>query len=153
MPQLRNQALTANIGAVVRLEVGFSSNFIRVLGHPNPTRGGPFQTLDGILDTGIEYTLIRANLLSQPPLGLSPTGMRTLRTSTSTLTQLDSYDVSLTIIDSTGTAIVPLSSFDVIEYSLPVFPSVAIDAVIGRDILDQCEFVYDGKNRQFSLVY
>jgi hypothetical protein len=103
----------------------------------------------GLLDTGASLTAIDPSVLTA--LSLTPTGTQLVNTPTTGTTPLvvDQYDVGFVIPSGSG---VPLFS-----QTLPVIASELVvaqgfHALIGRDILSQCVFVYNGSGF-FTLAY
>ena len=101
-----------------------------------------------LVDTGASCTCIDPNVLKS--LGLSPTGSVSVHTPStgSQPVNQDQYDVSLTFLHSK-------LSFNIA--SIPVVASnlqmQGIDALIGRDILDDFLLVYDGQLGLFTLGF
>lgn len=102
-----------------------------------------------LLDTGASCTCVDPSLLA--PLGLQPTG-RVLISTPSTAGQphnCNQYDVSIFIPGApSGGHIVP--ALAVVETHLS---SQGIDGLIGRDVLDNCTFIYNGTAKYFTLAY
>lgn len=103
----------------------------------------------GLLDTGASNTAVDPSVLTA--LGLTPTGTCLVNTPTTGATPqtTDLYDVSFVIPAPQG---IPLFS-----QTLPVMASSLLEtqgfhALIGRDILSQCVFVYNGSGF-FTLSY
>ena len=103
-----------------------------------------------LLDTGATCTCVDPGLLA--PLGLQPTG-RVMISTPSTAGQphnCNQYDVSIFIPGAAagGGHIVP--ALAVVETHLR---SQGIDGLIGRDVLDNCTFIYNGSAKMFTLAY
>jgi hypothetical protein len=108
-------------------------------------------TIQGLIDTGASGTCVDPSVLSQ--LALSPTGSTLVHTPStgSNPAPTDTYDISLTIY---ATQTLP----PLVRHTVPVMKSEllqhqGIHALIGRDILSTCLFVYDGATGLFSLAY
>jgi len=104
-----------------------------------------------LIDTGASCTCVDPSIPAK--LELTPTGTVSVHTpSTCTAAHLaEQYDVSL-IIPGAGTHHVPLA--------LPAIPVMAanltvqgIDALIGRDVLRDCIFVYNGSVGLFTIAF
>ena len=108
----------------------------------------PSIPIRGLIDTGASCTCIDPSCLST--LGLSPTGQVPIHTpTTGSSPQLrNQYDISLTLVhpDITRT----IRAIPVVESQLSF---QGIHALIGRDVLKNCLFVYDGVQETFSLAF
>jgi hypothetical protein len=105
----------------------------------------------GLIDTGSSGTLIDPFVVGQ--LSLSPTGlMSALTPSTGKDPRyFRCYDASLEILnldDPTSPLIV--HNLQVSEAELKI---QGIQALIGRDVLSLCQFLFDGQSNSFSLSY
>jgi|SRR6516165_4575235 hypothetical protein len=137
-------------GALLLAHIGVSLprlNALTAAGVPvPPTATGTF-----LLDTGASCTCVDPALLST--LGLQPTG-RALISTPSTAGQphhCNQYDISIFIPANSPTPgghLVP--ALPVVETHLR---SQGIDGLIGRDVLDNCTFIYNGSARMFTLAY
>jgi hypothetical protein len=102
----------------------------------------------GLIDTGASCTAIDPGIITQ--LGVPATGSTSIQT------------------PSTGTTSHPCQQFDVsiflihpnFIFQLPALPVVAcplkhqgIQALIGRDILSNCLFFYNGDVKRFALAF
>jgi len=102
----------------------------------------------GLVDTGASGTCVDPGCLSS--LGLSPTGQSPIHTPSTEGTPVlcDQYDVSLVLLH-------PRLQFTL--HALPVIASSlsiqGIQALLGRDVLAACLFVYDGAAGIFSLAF
>jgi hypothetical protein len=105
--------------------------------------------IQGLLDTGASHTAVDPSVLQQ--LGLTPTGTVLVNTPTTGATPqtIDQYDVAL---------VIPIQDKPpLISQTLPVtacelLAGQGFHALIGRDILSQCVFVYNGSGF-FTLSY
>lgn len=103
-----------------------------------------------LVDTGANCTCVDPSVLST--LSLTPTGKAKVNTPTTGATPIetDQYDIGLLIPSPTGPPLV-----------LPTIPAVASElliaqgfhALIGRDILVRCFFVYNGAVQTFTLAF
>jgi hypothetical protein len=102
----------------------------------------------GLIDTGASGTCVDPSCLEA--LGLAPTGQIPIHTpSTSGAPHLsDQYDISLVIVHP---------RLQLTLHALPVIASTltpqGIQALIGRDVLTRCLFLYDGVMGIFSLAF
>src|SRR5438105_13440515 len=134
-------------GPLVDLAIGVSFPRERALRLANQAVPNPVQ-LRALIDTGASCTCIEAGALA--PLGLSPTGVIPITTPSSGLSPAicSQYDVSITIVHPT------------VGMGFPAIPVVecqslssSFQALLGRDLLQHCLFVYDGHAQQFSLAF
>lgn len=111
---------------------------------PNPI------PIRGLLDTGATGTAIDPSVLTA--LGLTPTGTILVNTPTTGANPatVEQYDVAFVILG-------PPNGTPLFSQTLPVVASELLTAqgfhaLIGRDILSQCVFVYNGSGF-FTLGY
>jgi len=104
----------------------------------------------GLLDTGASGTAVDPSVLTA--LGLTPTGTALVSTPTTGAAPLtvNQYDVGLLIPGPTGGA--PLLSQTLPVVASELLTAQGFHALIGRDILSQCVFVYNGSGF-FTLAY
>ncbi len=103
----------------------------------------------GLVDTGASTTAIDPTVIQG--LGLSPTGSMPIVTPSTgpTPVQVNTFDVGIAIPIISGQTFT-LGAVQVFESSLNV---QGIQALIGRDVLTNCLFVYDGRAKIFSLAF
>jgi hypothetical protein len=135
-------------GSLVNILVGVSEarrQALRRVGFPLPTPS-PIRVL---LDTGSFITVAASQAIA--PLGVTHYDQRQFFTSSAGLTPYtrDVYDLSVTLLDDNGATLYYWPSVDVIPGVFP--PTDQVQGVIGRDLLDDCVFTYDGKRRTFTL--
>lgn len=108
--------------------------------------------IQALIDTGASCTCIDPSVLQS--LNLSPTGVVTVNTpSTGTQPHVaQQYDVSIAIPGSLPTHI-PLIVNNVPVVAAQLLVAQGFQALIGRDILAQCLFTYNGEMDQFTLAY
>jgi hypothetical protein len=117
-----------------------------------------------LLDTGASHTVIDTTVATA--LALTPTGSVSINTPSTGMSGhvCNTFDVSLWFRTqppsyTSPTATHPSSSYPPhpARFTLPVIESDLsaqnIHALIGRDVLDQCEFLYYGRNGRFRLIY
>lgn len=110
----------------------------------------PSQTIRALIDTGADRTAIHP--LALAPIGSLPSGTIRIRRpgSTTTFRRVDLHDVRLAF---GGTAVPPAPlAWVQIEAAAVVPADPNILALIGRDMLAYCQFVYDGLNGDLLLV-
>ncbi|MDR1936683.1 MAG: hypothetical protein LBS49_14105 [Candidatus Accumulibacter sp.] len=104
-----------------------------------------------LIDTGASGTCIDSGLLE--PLNIPPTGVVSVQTPSTGATprQCDQYDVMLYLpgTDQAREAL-HFPAAAVLETSLA---SQGIDGLLGRDVLDNCVFIYNASLRIFTLAY
>ena len=144
MPLLTGQ-LTAD-GPVIDVLLALTpadAGKLRSAGQPVPA---PL-TVRALLDSGASDSCIDTRCVQT--LALAPKGTRTFYTPSLAGPQtLTEYEVSLTLLH-------PQASYTF--YSLPVAAAVlspqGIEALLGRNVLKQCLFVYDGHGGTWSLGF
>ena len=102
----------------------------------------------GLIDTGASLTAIDPVVLQA--LNLTPTGAIGILTPTTGATphQLNQYDVQIVILHPTLT-----HSFHVLPVIKAVLGFQGFDVLIGRDMLAECLFLYDGRSGSFTLAF
>jgi len=96
-----------------------------------------------LIDTGAWCTVIDKPIIAA--LGLTPSGTALCHTPSTGTTPavLNQFDVSLVL------------GLHVLRLTLPVvetdFSAQSIDGLLGRDVLSQCLFVYNGTNGQVAI--
>ncbi len=131
--------------------VGASAPRTQALVAANAAVPAPVQ-ISALVDTGATGTVIDPSVMQT--LGLTPTGTVNVITPTtgSTPVPCPQFDIALVIPGATA------NDPPLIFQTIPVIASEllapqGIHALIGRDILDQCFFVYNGGVKQFTLAY
>lgn len=145
MPHLTQPILPG--GPIVEMFVAASIPRVAVLQQANQTPPNPVRII-GVIDTGASATCIDPTSLA--PLGLTPINRVPIHTpSTGTApVECDQYDVQLILLHKTMR-----------HFHIPSLPVVAsgclpgIQALIGRDVLSRCLFVYDGVTGIYSLAF
>lgn len=134
-------------GPMVELYVGVSRPRREALEDAKQQVPQPIK-IRGLVDTGASGTCVDSQALSS--LGLSPTGQVPIHTPSTggTPTLRPQYDVSITL--SHPDISMTMGEMPVIESQLSM---QGIQALIGRDVLRQCLFVYNGEEDQFMLAF
>jgi len=101
-----------------------------------------------MIDTGASGTAIDENAIK--PLGLTPTGSTQIHTPSTrgTAATCPTYDVAVGIYHSVSPlliATVPVIASD--------FTGMGFDALVGRDVLQRCLFLYDGVAGTFTIGF
>ncbi len=111
-------------------------------GQPAPA---PFQ-VPALVDTGSNVTCVSAHVIRL--LGLRPTRAGTSQ-NVGGIVKVDLYTINLTLLTMTYADL--LAFTDLAVMGLP-YPLDAVEAIIGRDLLDQMHFHYDGPGGTFTLA-
>lgn len=103
-----------------------------------------------LVDTGATCTCIDPSVSAE--LGLKVTGKDAMNTASTGNEPYEAnrYDASL-IVRNPG-------DYDLVKPNIPVsemplFGTLGVHALIGRDVLEDCLLIYDGKNGFFTLAY
>ncbi len=146
--------------ALIRVPIGADGPVIdlgiwlaRALAHTLVAQGQavpPPQTIRALIDTGADRTAIHPNALGS--IASPPSGTTLVRRAGSTTgaRRVNLHDVRLAfggaIVSSTRGSWVELESAALV----PADPSVL--ALIGRDMLAHCQFIYDGLKGELLLI-
>ena len=147
MPHL-TLALTAQ-GCAVTLFVNVSAErraALQAAGQSLP----PFVQITALIDTGASCTAIDADQLS--PLALAPTGIAHVHTPSTSgqAAPMPQYDVTLGITHPSGNNLI-IETVPII--AIPKFQRAGISALVGRDVLASCLFIYNGAEKNFTLAF
>ena len=146
--------------ALIRVLIGADGPVIdlgiwlaRALAHALVAQGQvvpPPQTIRALIDTGADRTAIHPNALAS--IASPPSGTPLVRRpgSTTASRRVNVHDVRLafggTVVSSTRRSWVEVEAAAVV----PADPSVL--ALIGRDMLAHCQFIYDGLKGELVLI-
>ena len=146
MPNLTLRAAREN-GALVEIAIGPSEARARATEQAGLQAVLP-QVIYGLVDTGSELTIIDEEVASR--LGLIPSGEREIRTpgSGEEVRTLPCFDVRLEFVAPERHLI--SNNFRVAGGKLP---RRTLGALIGRDLLARCLFIYNGPEDQFTFSY
>jgi hypothetical protein len=135
------------LGPVVDITVGLSVQRVSLLQKSNQAIPSPIQ-LRGLIDTGANVTCIEAQALQ--PLGLLPIGIAIVNTPMTAKQSVlaPQYDVSLTITHPHSPFSVPTLAIAECQPLSPYY-----QALLARDVLARCLFVYDGSAGTFTLAF
>jgi predicted aspartyl protease len=145
MPHLTLQIAPG--GPLVDILVGVSAGRLQALKQAAKPIPNAIQ-IRALIDTGASCTCIDPAVLKN--LGLSPTGSTPIHTPTTgdQAHNANQYDVSLVLLHPKLQ--LTLQAVPVVEASLMI---QGIQALIGRDVLKNCLFVYDGQTGIFTLAF
>jgi hypothetical protein len=135
---------------LVPIQIGLSApsaQLLRLAFRPVP----PPVEARALLDTGAEMTCVDSALIQLVGPSFGGTVMANLPAHGG-ITIVPRYDVTLTIVHPSGDPDqhLVLHNITVLEIPLAV---LGYQAVIGRDVLAQCRFLYDGPGNHFELAY
>lgn len=137
-------------GALVDVEIGWGASAIRSARQkkkPIP----PACQVQAIIDTGAEITCVNSSVIQQlsiPAGAAIPVNVP----ATSGYSATIQYEASLWIIHPSGDHSQDLFLPDLIILELNLGP-LGYQALIGRDVLSLCDFLYQGPAGQFQLTY
>ncbi|MBI2803630.1 MAG: hypothetical protein HYX68_01435 [Planctomycetes bacterium] len=137
-------------GALVKISIGWSiiaANKLRVAGRPVPMRIEAF----ALLDTGAEVTCLDSTLIEELELPLDGLALANAP-ALQGIAFASQYDASPSILHPSGNALAHLTLTDVSVLELPL-NVLGYQAVIGRDVLAKCVFLYNGGRERFALRY
>ena len=134
-------------GPLIDLWIGASNARAEALTRVGKQAPAPL-LIRGLIDTGASSTCIDPQILKT--LELTPTGEVAIHTpSTGSAPHFAyQYDVSLTLVHPNHK--LEIGTVPVIEATLS---GQGIQALIGRDVLEQCLFIYDGQTGTFTLAF
>jgi hypothetical protein len=105
--------------------------------------------MTALVDTGASCSCVDPAILAG--LKLTPTGSVSISTPSTGATphEAEQYDIALIIPAPNGAHLI-LQTIPVIASDLSI---QGIDALVGRDILDQCFLAYNGTDKTFTLAF
>ena len=103
-----------------------------------------------LVDTGASHTCVDHSVIG--PLKLEPTGLISAHTPTThgKPTELFQYDVRILLANPSLSGV---RSFDALPVSACHLASQGIQGLLGRDVLAQCQLLYNGEIDQFTLCF
>lgn len=132
-------------GPLISIGIGISQAKRAVLPAPWPA----VQVVTALIDTGASHTMIDNSLIA--PLGLTPTGQCNIVTPSTGATPvvLYTYDVSVWLVGTQGGP--PLES--AVGVTATDLDHQGFQVLLGRDALDRCILLYDGKAKTGVLAF
>lgn len=143
MPILRGQIM--RFGPMVEIKIGLSADAAAAEHEAgNGTNGR--RTVLALLDTGSEYTMVDAKLVKDLGLRAIKNGQTVFYpASGSKQTEMNKFEASIALCEGATLKNVLVLESDLSGYGCQV--------VIGRDVLLNCVFHYDGNAARFSLSF
>jgi len=140
--ECKNPASLFTYGAIIKVQICINS----VLSEIYTANGTPLPdpiTLNALIDTGSIFTIIKTGAIDK--LSLNPNGYQlVMGVNDSKGTKQPTYNVGLSFYG--------IDYFDVRAIVQPLyFPGIS--CLIGRDILHNCLFVYNGKTGEYILKF
>lgn len=117
----------------------------------NQATGGPAPSsipARAQIDTGSTVTVVAASILGR--LGIAPTMKATTQGIGGPLS-VQLFHISLSILDGNDLQLPWLTEPDLVVMQAP--PHLAVDVLIGMDVLLGCRLLIDGPGRQFMLDF
>ncbi len=100
-----------------------------------------------VIDTGTDITAVSASILQ--PMGLTLAASGSTHTASGSVS-VKLFEISLVIPGSDPTVLLVVRPQLLVMELTAVIPDV--DLLLGRDVLDECLFFYDGPGKQFILA-
>lgn len=140
-----NGTIVPGLGPLIDIWVGLSAPRCRALKDAGQTPPTPVR-VRALLDTGASGTCVDEQVIA--PLHLVPTGMIHMHTPSTAGTPhlCPQYDI--------GVGISAAPDFHMMRFTLPILAVALraqnIDALIGRDLLDDTTLIYNGPAKSFT---
>jgi hypothetical protein len=137
-------------GALIDLRVSWSANQARSLRLARQPVPPPVDTR-ALVDTGAEVTCVDSSLVQQLGLPLAQVALANVP-AVGGLMAGAHYHAGLTVIHPSGDPHQDLvfQTLLILELSLA---GLGYQALLGRDVLDRCDFLYAGRRQRFTLAY
>ena len=148
MPVLKGVLQTE--GALVEVEAGWSAvqaRRLRQAQQPVPPDRGAW----GLLDTGAEITCFDTILVRQLGLPLAQVTLANVP-ALGGLQAGAHFHGGLRLLHPSGDPLQTLQIPNLLVLEMPL-ATIGYHVVIGRDILDRCDFLYRGRRQRFTLIY
>lgn len=137
-------------GALVEVQVSWSANQargMRLAQQPVP----PPLDVRALLDTGAEITCIEAVLVQQLSLPLAQVTLANVP-ALGGLRAGAHYHAGLMLVHPSADPRQALVLHNVLVLEVPL-AGLGYQALLGRDVLDRCDFLYGGRRQRFVLAY
>jgi len=134
-------------GPVIALVVGVSFAKHAILKKQGITAPSPV-IMNFLVDSGASHTVVDA--VSIAPLAMAPTGVTYIHTPSTgeTPVAVQQYDVSLYLHHPDNSKMIPNLAVTASDFS-----KQNIQGLLGRDVLEHCLLVYDGRAGSFALAF
>lgn len=134
------------VNALVQVSEG-RRTALQTAGFPIPES----RVIRALVDTGASFTSVEPSVLQE--LGLTPTGTIDIVTPSTgqNVHTTETYDIDFAIYASTTDP--PLLMPNLRVAACELFLKQGIHALIGRDVLGRCIFIYNGEPGIFSLAF
>jgi hypothetical protein len=134
-------------GPVIALVVGVSFAKHSILKKKGMTAPNPV-VMHFLVDSGASHTVVDAQAIA--PLGITPTGITYIHTPSTgdTPVAVQQYDVSLFLHHPDNSKMIPNLAVTASDFS-----KQNIQGLLGRDVLEHCLLVYDGRAGSFALAF
>lgn len=137
-------------GPLVNIEVGWSRARAKVLRKTLQPVPPPVQ-FEALIDTGADTTCLDPTIIAQLGFLLGGITLANVPATGGLIPALE-HDVSLRILHPSGNGILDLLFTDLLILELEL-GTVGYQALLGQDVLAQCDFLYQGPSGQFQLTY
>lgn len=137
-------------GALVDVQLSWSASqarSLRLAQQPVP----PPLDARALLDTGAEITCVDTSLVQQLGLPLAQVALANVP-AVGGLTAGAHYHAGLTVVHPSGDPHQDLVFQTLLILELPL-AGLGYQALLGRDVLDRCDFLYGGRRQRFTLAY
>jgi hypothetical protein len=137
-------------GAIIEVQIGWSAGQIRQLRQahrPVP----PALDTRALVDTGAEITCVDGALLQQLGLPLAQLALANVP-ALGGLRVGAHYHAGIVVPHPTGGPGMHLAVENLLILEVPL-AGLGYQALIGRDLLNRCDFLYSGRRQGFTLMY
>ncbi len=146
-PQLHTPVGLAALGAVLQVEVNLPQPLMDLLAQQGKTIPSP-AIGQAIIDTGASMTCVDENIMTS--LGINPVGLVSLGTAAG---QVQRPLFPARVFFPEPKLVVDLSRVVAVDLTGQNIQGQKMIALVGRDILRACQFIYDGSGGFFTLSF
>ncbi len=137
-------------GAVVDVQVSWSAGQIRQLRQAHRPVPSALDTR-ALVDTGAEITCVDAVLIQQLGLPLAQFALANVP-ALGGLRVGAHYHAGMVVVHPSGVPGMDLVVPNLLILEVPL-AGLGYQALIGRDVLSRCDFLYGGRRQRFTLMY